>query len=119
MTDVHDEQAPWGYTIVTDHDDIAHENGSEPLHGKLIIYLEDKPKPGYAQRAQRHIPASWCGHCKTRRATDIYSEGVVAYIHGQYEGWCKRCLLEKQYKTIVDSITNLPSIIEELKNLRD
>ena len=61
-----------------------------------------------------------CQNCNKRKATEKWiGEGsVMDYIHGNYQWWCKRCILEYQLKYAKRIAKNIPKLIKQLKKER-
>jgi hypothetical protein len=62
-----------------------------------------------------------CGNCHKRPGTETWvaEGGMIAYAHGFYAMWCKRCCLEAQVKFCRDAIVRLPTLEKQLAELRD
>jgi hypothetical protein len=109
-----DTTAPqiWGYEIALSHDDEGHANGTEPLHGALIIYLEDKPKRGYAERASKMIAPTLCPTCKIRKVTETINYG------GHGLGYsCRLCLLQERLKYAQEASAQIPELEYEINTI--
>ena len=56
-----------------------------------------------------------CANCQTRPATEIWCDsGVIGYIHGMGQNWCKRCVIEEQLKHAEKMASQIPILKAEL-----
>jgi hypothetical protein len=71
--------------------------------------------------AQRPAPGAICAHCKTRPATTVWvgDGGVMAFIHGAGEDWCRRCVLEAQLAHAQAMEQQIPVLRRELAAIDD
>ena len=39
-----------------------------------------------------------CANCNKREGSDVYvgNSGMMGYVHGFYQIWCKKCIYEAQ-----------------------
>lgn len=58
-----------------------------------------------------------CQRCTKREATEVWTEGAWAYVHGAYLRWCRRCVLEKQVEHARKIVADLPQMEAELAAL--
>lgn len=60
---------------------------------------------------------SQCQNCHKRKATENWlGEGsILDYIHGNYQRWCKYCVLKEQIKYAEKIVKNLPKLKRELE----
>lgn len=60
-----------------------------------------------------------CQRCGQRSGTHKFGEGAIAMIHGCYEMWCERCVLEKQIGHAEERASALPGLRERLAQLQE
>lgn len=59
-----------------------------------------------------------CQKCEKREATENWSAGgVMDYIHGFSQKWCKPCVLEEQLKFCREQAARIPGLERELADL--
>ena len=62
-----------------------------------------------------------CQRCKKRKATENWTNegGLLAFIHGMYQQWCRICCLEEQLRFARKQAAGIPNLekilVEELK----
>ena len=65
-----------------------------------------------------HRMAGRCPHCGTREATENWCpEGMLGYVHGAYQRWCKHCVVEAQLDYCRKSAAIIPELEAKLKDL--
>lgn len=67
--------------------------------------------------------ASWkpdgtCRKCNERPATEMWSEGALAAMHGAYAFWCKVCVLTAQLEHARERAAAIPELEQQLAELR-
>jgi len=62
-----------------------------------------------------------CEHCHKRKGTVrwVGDTGVMGWIHGMSQWWCKRCVLEAQIKYAEEHKDDLKNLQAELKKLKN
>jgi hypothetical protein len=55
-----------------------------------------------------------CQNCGRREGTEIWSEGSIAYVHGIFTMWCKRCTVEKQLAFAQEAAARIPDLQHQL-----
>ena len=64
------------------------------------------------------IPGGYrCDNCHERDALVIWSEGAIAYVHGQKAYWCEACVLTEQIPYAREAAARLKEMEERLKQL--
>lgn len=66
------------------------------------------------------IRAEWeCANCHIRPGTVdwVGENGMAGYIHGWFEKWCERCVLEAQIAYAELRAASLPGLRERLEEL--
>ena len=49
-----------------------------------------------------------CGKCGQYPGTQVWTEGALAYVHGAYQMWCERCVLDAQIAHAERAADQLP-----------
>jgi hypothetical protein len=64
-------------------------------------------------------PKGKCQKCHKLKATGCWvgNGDVMSAIHGMYEYWCERCMLEAQIKHAKEHKNDLKTLQEKLKKL--
>lgn len=63
-----------------------------------------------------------CANCGVREGTENWvgeGGGMLDYIHGFYQKWCKHCCLEASIGHCLKAAERLPALREELRLLTD
>lgn len=88
------------------------KEGRPGIHGwKEQIYKYEwveLPIGAPCQCGQRKY--GYCPDCGEHRGTETFSEGVIAYAHGNYEMLCPCCLLKRQIKHAEAMAASLPEL---------
>ncbi len=64
----------------------------------------------------QHLP-TLCANCGKGKGTEIWCEGTIAYVHGMYVMWCKRCVCVKQLAYAQERAAAIPELERLLKEL--
>lgn len=58
-----------------------------------------------------------CGNCHERQGTEpwVGEGGTLAYVHGMFSMWCKRCTLKAQIEHSEACAARLPALREQLE----
>ena len=68
-----------------------------------------------------HRLAGKCERCGTRDATETWApNGVLGYIHGAFQQWCHRCVVEAQLehcRAAEALVRMIPQLEAQLKDL--
>lgn len=64
---------------------------------------------------------SLCAKCGEREGTmDFVAEGgVLAYVHGMYQRWCRLCVVREQLAYAKARAADIPSLEAELAELEN
>jgi hypothetical protein len=59
-----------------------------------------------------------CANCNKREGTETWvgDGGVMGYVHGNYQMWCKVCVLEAQIEHCREAAERLADLEQELVN---
>lgn len=63
------------------------------------------------------VEAATCQKCGARPATETWSEGSIAFVHGMYQRWCKPCVLTAQLEHMRKMVPLIPAMEAELARL--
>jgi hypothetical protein len=65
------------------------------------------------------VVSDLCRNCEERPATEnwVGEGGIMAYAHGAYTRWCKRCCLEGALKHCRESAARIPELEAQLATL--
>lgn len=57
-----------------------------------------------------------CAKCQHRPGTEIWvgEGGTLAYVHGMYSRWCRRCVIEAQLEHAKTIAATIPALIRQL-----
>jgi hypothetical protein len=58
-----------------------------------------------------------CNRCNQREGKNIWSEGSIAYVHGIYQMWCDRCVVEEQLVHAQKAAASIPALEAALRLL--
>lgn len=60
-----------------------------------------------------------CQNCQKRDATEnwVGNGGMMDFVHGNYQRWCKVCVLKTQIKHLKQQVRRLPILEAKLKKL--
>ena len=66
-------------------------------------------------------PSGTCSNCHERPATEFWvgEGGSLAYVHGQYESWCKPCVLQAQLDYAKERAGAIPDLERKLTIAHD
>lgn len=78
--------------------------------GRIEFNVNVKPQSANGIRDWK-VEHAICQKCHERPATETWSEGSIAYVHGLFQRWCKRCVLTEQ---LADA-RHMASIIPDLE----
>lgn len=67
------------------------------------------------------ILSDLCRNCEERPGLETWvgDGGVMSYVHGGGEPWCKKCCIEAQLKHAREMATKIPELEAELQALLD
>lgn len=88
--------------------------GSIVFPGQLATQAPDLVKNGISDWTVEHRT---CQKCHERPATETWSEGSIAFVHGLFQRWCKRCVVAAQLAHAEEMAARLPSLRAELAAL--
>lgn len=60
-----------------------------------------------------------CEKCFSRPATENFTMGgALDFVHGMFERWCRRCVIEAQIANCEEAAARLPNLYDELATLQ-
>ena len=68
----------------------------------------------------KDITSELCNKCKKRPATESWvgDGGMIGFVHGCFERWCKRCCIEEQLSHCKKAAKRIPALEKELLELK-
>lgn len=51
-----------------------------------------------------------CQKCGLRDGTEVWTEGMMAYVHGSYQMWCEQCCIVEQIRHCEEAVARLPEL---------
>lgn len=58
-----------------------------------------------------------CAKCGKRPASEIWAQSTLDFVHGLYQHWCPRCVLEAQLEAARKRAAEIPSLEAQLAQL--
>lgn len=58
-----------------------------------------------------------CANCNKREGSDVYvgNSGMMGYVHGFYQIWCKKCIYEAQIEFLENELKRIPRDLKIIK----